>query len=86
MSFLDGTILDDQSIPLGAVTTEDGGAIEGEIQGLGEGYAWIAQESNLLAFVSMLSRCRRDEAETLKNNIRRSSRKDQVLCPTPSCC
>lgn len=31
MSFLDGTILDDQSIPLGAVTTEDGGAIEGEI-------------------------------------------------------
>jgi hypothetical protein len=47
MCFLDCTVLHDQSVSLGAVTPEDGSAIEREVERFGEAEAGISQEANL---------------------------------------
>lgn len=46
-SLLDLAILDQQSVPLAAVVTKDGGALEAQIQGLGELAARVTQEAYL---------------------------------------
>jgi hypothetical protein len=47
MSLLHGTVFNNQSIALGAVTTEDGCAIEIEVECFGEGYAGVSEEADL---------------------------------------
>jgi hypothetical protein len=45
--FLDSTVFNNQSIALGTVTSEDGCAVEGEIECHCEAKAGVAKESNL---------------------------------------
>jgi hypothetical protein len=40
-------ILDDQGISLGAITAEDGGAVERQIKRLGEAEIWVGEEADL---------------------------------------
>lgn len=47
MCLLNGAILDNKGVTLGTVAAEDGRAIEGEVETLGEGQAGICQEANL---------------------------------------
>lgn len=46
-SLLDLAIFDKKDVALAAVVTEDSGAIEAEVEGLGELAGGIAQEANL---------------------------------------
>jgi hypothetical protein len=52
MSLLYRTVLYNQRISLGAVTTEDRGAIKGEIQCFGERQAGVSEKANLKCFMS----------------------------------
>jgi hypothetical protein len=47
VSFLHFTVLNDQRISLGAVSTEDGGGVEVQIKSLGELDAGISKKANL---------------------------------------
>jgi hypothetical protein len=49
--FLHCTVLNQQSISLRAIATEDGSSIEGEVKRFGEAEAWVAQEANLTMLV-----------------------------------
>ena len=50
---LDSTVLSDQGISLGAVTAEDGGTVERQIERLGEAKVGISKEADLM-LVSIL--------------------------------
>jgi hypothetical protein len=56
VSLLHGTVLNNQSIPLGAVAAEDGGTIEVEIERFGEGHTGVSKEANLGHCVSCVHR------------------------------
>ena len=47
MGVLHGTVLDDQGIALGAVAAEDGSAVEGQVQCLGEAEVRVSEEADL---------------------------------------
>jgi hypothetical protein len=47
MCSFDGTVLNNQSISLRTITSEDGGAIEREIKRLCKAKAGVSQEANL---------------------------------------
>lgn len=46
--FLHFTVLNDQCISLGAVPTEDRGAIEGKVKSFGELHTRISEKANLI--------------------------------------
>ena len=46
-SLLDLSILNEQDVALAAVVTEDGAAVEAEVERLGELAGWVSQEANL---------------------------------------
>lgn len=52
-SLLNLAVLDQQGVALAAVVSEDGGAIEGDIERLGELAGGVAQEADLVVFISM---------------------------------
>lgn len=52
-SLLNLAVLDQQGVALAAVVSEDGGAIEGNIERLGELAGGVAQEADLVVFISM---------------------------------
>ena len=79
MSVLDGTVFDDQGVSLGAVASEDGGAIEGQVQRLGEAEVRVSQEADLIT-VSPCLRLARGEDDSL-----RWIRMDPGSWPMPSC-
>lgn len=54
MYLLDSSVVDHQSISLGAVTTKDGCSLEGEIKGFGESQAGVTEEANLHCSESMV--------------------------------
>jgi hypothetical protein len=45
---LDGTVLDDQSISLGAIATEDGSSVKVEVEALCKGQAGVGKEADLM--------------------------------------
>lgn len=54
MNLLDLAVLRDQRIALAALVAENGGAIEGQVEGLGELARGVAQEANLDQAVSFV--------------------------------
>ena len=48
MGVLHGAVLDDQGISLGAVAAEDGSAIKGQVQRLGEAEVRVSKEADLV--------------------------------------
>ncbi len=47
MSFFDLSIFDHKSISLASISSENGGAIESEVQSFSEFTAWVTEESDL---------------------------------------
>ena len=48
MRLLDDTVLDNQSISLGAVAAEDGSSVEVEVKAFCEGQAGVGKEADLV--------------------------------------
>ena len=53
-SFLHLTILDQQSVTLATDVTEDGSAVEAQVESLGELTGRVTQEADLVSYVSTL--------------------------------
>jgi hypothetical protein len=78
MRCFDGAVVNDKSISLRTIASEDGGAVEGEVKCLCEAKAGVSQEADLPSQHQILFCIE-------KKDLHRWNLMDQASCPMLSC-